>query len=120
MALEVDGESCGVVMTVGAESEVVEVDADVEAGRAEQVDEGFPRSFSPIFGRSRSSGVEYSGKASLNLGCSKFHEWLRAAKDCLCASVDVTDPVVNSSVSIKERSPVNIVATLHVGFQEPG
>jgi len=80
----------------------------------------FPLSFSPMFGKSRSSGEEYSGKISLNRGCSKFHEWLRAANWRLCVSDDVTDPVVISSESMKESRPVKIVATLQAGFQEPG
>jgi len=33
---------------------------------------GVPRSFSPMFGRGRRDGVQYSGKASLNLLCCKF------------------------------------------------
>jgi hypothetical protein len=32
----------------------------------------------------------------------------------------VTEPVVISSESIKDTRPVNIVATLHAGFHEPG
>jgi len=35
-------------------------------------------------------------------------------------SVVVTDPVVISSLSMKDRMPVQIVATLHAGFQVPG
>jgi hypothetical protein len=34
--------------------------------------------------------------------------WLRAANERLCASVEVTDPVVISSVSMKERRPVSL------------
>ena len=77
---------------------------------------GFPRSFSPMFGKSRMTGELYSGKASLKRGCVMFQEWLRAAKARLYASEEVTDPVVISSESIKERRPVRIVATLHAGF----
>jgi len=38
----------------------------------------------------------------------------------LYASVDVTEPVVISSDSIKDNKPVNMVATLQAGFQDPG
>ena len=49
-----------------------------------------------------------SGNASLNRRCSMFHEWLRLAYDRFSASLVVTDPVVISSESIKDRSPVNL------------
>jgi hypothetical protein len=38
----------------------------------------------------------------------------------LWASDEVTEPVVISSESMNERRPVNIVATLHAGFHDPG
>jgi hypothetical protein len=56
---------------------------DVDAGGCEnrggRGTSGFPRSFSPIFGKSRMTGELYSGNASLKRGWVMFHEWLRAA-----------------------------------------
>jgi hypothetical protein len=49
-----------------------------------------------------------SGKASLNRGWAMFQAWLRAAKARLCASEEVTEPVVISSESMNERRPVNL------------
>jgi len=117
------------VIAVGARVIAVDDDDDDDGSEGEGAGAGvggvtgsvgFPFSLSPMFGRSRSSGVAYSGKMSLNLGCSKFQGWLRAANWRLWASLDVIDPVVISSESINESRPVKMVATLHAGFQEPG
>jgi len=79
-----------------------------------------PRTDSPIFGKSRMAGVQYSGKASLNLRWCRFQAWLFRAHARLSVSVVFTDPVVISSDNMKDNRPVNIVATLHAGFQEAG
>jgi len=80
----------------------------------------FPRTDSPMFGKSRIVGAQYSGNASLNLRCWTFQEWLLRAQARLSESVVFTDPVVISSDIMKDSKPVNIVATLHAGFQEAG
>jgi len=102
-----------------------DLDIEVDVVKAAMLDgvgtgSGLPRDRSPILGTARSSGVQYSGKASLNRGCRMFHAWLRCAKARLCVSEEVTEPVVISSESMNERRPVNIVATLQAGFQDPG
>lgn len=79
-----------------------------------------PSSFSAMFGRSFMTVSQYSGKASLNLFCCIFHACDSLAYAFLSATVVVTDPVVISSDSIKERRPVKMVATLQAGFHEPG
>jgi len=84
------------------------------------VSDDFPRTDSPMFGKSRIVGVQCSGNASLNLRCWMFQGWLLRAHARLSASVVFTDPVVISSDNIKDNKPVNIVATLHAGFQEAG
>jgi hypothetical protein len=74
----------------------------------------------PMFGRSFISVVQKSGNISWNLFCFRFHAWLRDANTRLWASVELTEPVVISSESINDKSPVRMVATLHAGFQEAG
>jgi hypothetical protein len=49
-----------------------------------------------------------SGKASLKRDCEIFQEWLRSANACLCASAELTDPVVISSESMNDNRPVKL------------
>jgi hypothetical protein len=49
-----------------------------------------------------------SGKASLNLRCSRFQAWLRPASTRLSASDVVIEPVVISSECMKETRPVRL------------
>jgi len=63
---------------------------------------------------------QYSGNASTKRRCLMFHSWLRAARIFLSWSELVMEPVVISSLSMNDRMPVHIVATLQAGFQVPG
>jgi len=92
----------------------------VPEARGEAALELLPRSPSPIFGSSRIVSSQKSGKASTNRRCFKFQAWLRAARVFLSWSVLATDPVVISSLSMKDKMPVQIVATLQAGFHVPG
>lgn len=56
----------------------------------------------------RGGWVLTSGKASLNRGCRTFQPWLLEANTRLCASDEVTDPVVISSESMNDRRPVKL------------
>lgn len=72
---------------------------------------GLHKSSAPLKGnhqsRKRIKG-RTSGKASWNFFCWIFHAWLRAARIRLSWSLVVIEPVVISSLSMKERIPVHL------------